>query len=309
MDLFIFKFEVFLSILKKILPIFFITLLIVESIYLIYSLKQFNKKETFVNLATGAISIIAQSFIKILFFTELYPSVYEHKIFDISLGWHQVVIAFFIYTFLQWLIHYLSHKVRFFWCLHEVHHSATHMNITTGLRTSIFDIISLEMLYLLIPFLGFHYIFYFLFYTVNKFWGSFIHINEKLVSQVPVLKYILVTPAAHHIHHASNIPYLDKNYGELIPWYDYLFKTYAKENEQPIQYGTLKITTEIGFWQSQTHEFKQLWQDVVTTKKWHHKMLYFIMPPGWHPGSFEQTAKQIQKKYYEIEPKTTPLKN
>jgi hypothetical protein len=38
-------------------------------------------------------------------------------------------------------------------------------------------------------------------------------------------------------------------------------------------------------------------------------MLYFIMPPGWHPGSFEQTAKQIQKKYYEIEPKTTPLKN
>ncbi len=292
-------FETFLKYTKLLLPYFFIALLVLEAIYFLVRLHKYKKSETFINLLTGVISILAQSILKIFFFTNIYPKVYSHRIFDIPLGWHQVFITLFIYTFLQWFIHLLAHKVRFFWCLHEVHHSATQMNVTTGLRTSIFDLVSLEMMYLLIPLFGFHYIFYFFFYSINKFWGSFIHLNEKLVGNIPILKYILVTPAGHHLHHARNIPYLDKNYGELVPWFDYLFKTYQKEAIEKIEYGTLKIIKEIGFWESQTHEFKSLWSDMKSTNNYFHKLFYVFMPPGWEPGSFEQTANNLQRDYYE----------
>jgi sterol desaturase/sphingolipid hydroxylase (fatty acid hydroxylase superfamily) len=297
MEFKIVHFETFLHYLKLALPYFFIALLVVETCFLVFQFHKYNKKETTINILTGVIGVVAQSILKLFFFTNIYPLVYSHKLFEISLGWHQFFATLFIYTFLQWFIHLLEHKIRFFWCLHEVHHSATQMNVTTGLRTSIFDLVSLEMMYLIIPFLGFHYIFYFFFYSINKFWGSFIHLNEKLVGNIPLLKYLLVTPAGHHLHHARNIPYIDKNYGELVPWFDYLFKTYEKEEIETIEYGTLKITKEIGFWESQTHEFKALWKDMRNTSNYLHKILYIFMPPGWQPGSFEKTASYLQKKY------------
>ncbi len=300
--------ENFLSLLKKMLPAFFILLIIIEFFYIAIFLKNYSKKETVVNLLTGGISVTIQSIIKIYFFTNLYPYVYEHSIFTISLGWHQVIITLLIYTFLQFAIHVIAHKVRLFWCLHEVHHSATHMNVTTGLRTSIFDQVSLEMLYLLIPFLGFHYIFYFLFYSINKFWGTFIHINEKLVRDIPWLKYILVTPAGHHIHHARNVPYLDKNYGELVPWFDFVFRTYKKEDVEPIIYGTLKINKAIGFWESQTHEFKHLILDIRSTSNILHKLGYIFMPPGWLPGNATHTASALQRNYNNLNTAKPALK-
>ncbi len=290
-------FEIFLHYLKLALPYFFITLLIVETSFLVFRFHKYNKRETAVNVLTGIIGVLAQSILKLFFFTNIYPLVYSHRLFEISLDWYQIFATLFMYTFLQWFIHLLNHKIRFFWCLHEVHHSATDMNVTTGLRTSIFDLVSLEMMYLLIPFLGFHYIFYFFFYSINKFWGSFIHLNEKMVGNIPLLKYLLVTPAGHHLHHARNIPYIDKNYGELVPWFDYLFKTFEKEKVEKIEYGTLKITHEIGFWESQTHEFKALWKDMRSTPNYRYKILYIFMPPGWEPGSFNNTASSMQKNY------------
>lgn len=271
-----------------------------ETIYLLVRFKQAYSKETWVNIITGIITIVIQAILKTLFFTGLYPFVYAHRIWDLELNGYTLLLGFFIYTFIQFGTHYLYHKVRLLWCLHEVHHSAVRMNATTGLRTSIFDIVSLDILYLLIPLCGIHPIVYFILYSLNKIWGTFIHFSEKIVSKIPILEYILVTPGTHHIHHASNIRYLDKNYGEVIPWFDQLFGTYAKKTE-PIVYGTLQINYEIGFWEAQLHEFRSLWHDVKNTKELGNKIKYFFMPPGWHPGNIKGTASYIQKKFLESE--------
>ncbi len=288
--------------LKGWLPWYFSVLIIGEMIYLLVKFKRIYYKETFVNLFTGGLSIVIQYFLKMIFFTNLYPAVYEHRIWNLGLTWQAWVLGFFIYTFLQFFTHLIYHKVRLFWCLHEVHHSAISMNVTTGLRTSIFDIISLEMSYLLLPLIGIDPLVYFMLYIVNKFWGAFIHMSDKIVSRVPILEHILVSPSAHHIHHARNIRYIDKNYGEVVPWFDQIFGTYSKKTEPPV-YGTLKIQHEIGFWQAQVHEFKALWKDVKSTPKLKHKIAYFFMPPGWHPGNWEQTAGYIQQRFLEEEKK------
>lgn len=288
----------FLNTLTYWLPFFVITLIVAETIYLLIRFKKAWHKETKVNIITGIITIVVQAVLKTVFFTGLYPYVYEHRLWDIDLNVFAWILGFFMYTFLQFATHYLYHKVRILWCLHEVHHSAQHMNATTGLRTSVFDIVSLDLFYLLIPLIGLHPIVYFILYTLNKFWGTFIHLNERIVSRIPILEHILVTPSTHHIHHASNIPYLDRNYGEMIPWFDKIFGTYTTQTEKPV-YGTLSVRHEIGFWETQVHEFKKLWQDIKSAKSFRNKIGYVFMPPGWHPGNKNGTTYYLQKEYFE----------
>jgi sterol desaturase/sphingolipid hydroxylase (fatty acid hydroxylase superfamily) len=277
------------------LPVFFIALILSETIYLLIRFRKVHIKETKVNILTGLTAIVVQAIVKTFFMTGLYPAVYEHRIWDIGFGLPGWMLGFFLYTFIQFATHFLYHKVRIFWCLHEVHHSAIHMNTTTGLRTSVFDIVSLDIFYLLIPLTGIHPLIYFILYTLNKFWGSIIHIHESMVCRIPLLHFLLVTPPTHHLHHARNIPYLDKNYGEIIPWYDKLFGTYVHKSEEPV-YGTLQVNRELGFWETQVHEFKKLWMDLKSTKRFRHKIGYLFMPPGWRPGDKSGTARALQKK-------------
>jgi sterol desaturase/sphingolipid hydroxylase (fatty acid hydroxylase superfamily) len=290
--------EDFLKTLTHWLPVFFITLIIGETVYLLVRFREVYRKETAVNVITGIVTIVVQAVLKTFFLTGLYPAVYEHRLWDIGWSTGAWVLGFFMYTFIQFGTHYFYHKIRLFWCLHEVHHSAIHMNTTTGLRTSVFDIVSLDLCYLLIPLAGIHPLVYFILYTLNKFWGAFIHLSDTIVSRVPFLEHLLVTPSMHHLHHARNIPYLDKNYGEIIPWFDQLFGTYTTQKEKPL-YGTLRVQRELGFWETQLHEFRSLWKDVSTATRWDHKLGYIFMAPGWQPGNNSGTATELQKKYCE----------
>jgi sterol desaturase/sphingolipid hydroxylase (fatty acid hydroxylase superfamily) len=288
--------EYLLHQLTRWLPVYFGLLVGAETIYRLFKFKQAFSRETRVNLLTGGITIAVQGVLKTWLLTDIYPQVYTYRIWEISPGLFMWVTGFLLYTFLQFFTHYLYHKVRLFWCLHEVHHSATEMNTTTGLRTSVFDVVSLDLLYLLIPLTGVHPLVYFILYTVNKFWGAWIHVHAHIAKKVPLPSFLVVTPAAHHIHHARNIPYLDKNYGELVPWFDMLFGTYAKETEKPV-FGTLQVNRAMGFWETQLHEIRRLYHDIRQTPQWRHKLGFLFMPPGWKPGNFRKTAWFIQQKH------------
>jgi sterol desaturase/sphingolipid hydroxylase (fatty acid hydroxylase superfamily) len=266
------------------LRIFGACIIISETIYLLYQNKHAFLRETFVNLISGIVAVITQMFVKAYIIFDLHLRVYNNaSLFKMEVGWRTFAIGFFMFTFIQYATHYFYHKVRIFWCLHEVHHSAIHMNATTGIRTSIFDVISLDIFYLLMPLLGIHPIVYLLLYTASKFWGTVIHVNEKIINKIPLLENVITTPSNHHIHHARNPQYIDKNFGEVVPWYDMLFKTYAKENETPL-YGTLYVHNEISFWESQTHEFKRLHNDIKNANTLKNKIKYYFKPPGWYPN-------------------------
>jgi sterol desaturase/sphingolipid hydroxylase (fatty acid hydroxylase superfamily) len=49
---------------------------------------------------------------------------------------------------------------------------------------------------------------------------------------------VLNTPAHHRVHHASNEPCLDKNYGNVLIVFDRLLGTFASPPPgQPLQFG------------------------------------------------------------------------
>ena len=262
------------------LAIYIAALVIGETIFSFILFKKTYKKELLVNLVTGAVSIFTVGFFKTYIFSYLFLKAYEWRWFEIGIHWYTWVIGFFAYTFYDYFTHVLYHRVRLFWCFHSVHHSVQHMNSSAGFRASVLDVFSLNIFLLLLPLCGIHPLVYFIIYSIHKFWGMFIHVNERFVNKIGLLEYLLVSPSNHHLHHASNAAYIDKNYGEFVPWYDMLFGTYVQEKEKP-RYGTVSVQKELGFWESQLFEFRRLGADLKTTDSFAIKLKYIFYPPGW----------------------------
>ena len=63
-------------------------------------------------------------------------------------------------------------------------------------------------------------------------------VYTELVPHIRWLEWIINTPSAHRVHHASNPEYLDKNYGGVLLIWDHLFGSYQAERpEIEIRYG------------------------------------------------------------------------
>ena len=59
---------------------------------------------------------------------------------------------------------------------------------------------------------------------IYQFW-----VHTQAIRRLGPLERILVTPANHRVHHASNPEYLDKNFGGVFILWDRLLGTYQDE--------------------------------------------------------------------------------
>ena len=266
--------------LKAFMPYYIVSFIAIELLILKIIKVYINRSEYIINIFSGIIIVITQSLFQLLLLKKINPWLFERRFFTIDNYALSLGLCFIVYSFLQYFTHFLSHKVRLFWCLHEVHHSSIDITIASGIRNSIFDIISTDIFYFIIPLLGFDPMIYFIVYTSSKIWGTFIHINHHLVNELPIVNTIIVDPKTHHLHHARNKIYIDKNFCETITLYDKLFGTFAKETESPV-YGSSNNPKPSGFWNVQTNEFKLLLQDVKGAKTRLNAIKYICYPPGW----------------------------
>ncbi|WOH54783.1 sterol desaturase family protein [Bradyrhizobium sp. sBnM-33] len=65
---------------------------------------------------------------------------------------------------------------------------------------------------------------------INLMYQFFIH--TELAPRLGPLELVLNTPAHHRVHHASNEPCLDKNFGGMLIIFDRLFGTFAEAPAQ-----------------------------------------------------------------------------
>jgi hypothetical protein len=92
-------------------------------------------------------------------------------------------------------------------------------------------------------------------------------------------------PAHHRVHHGSNQPYLDRNYGGVLIIWDRLFGSFAAESE-PIRYGLTHTIDTRNPLKVNYHEFAALIRDVRHADTWRGRLGYMFAPPGWseHPA-------------------------
>jgi sterol desaturase/sphingolipid hydroxylase (fatty acid hydroxylase superfamily) len=163
---------------------------------------------------------------------------YQHRLFDFDQTSLPALAMLFLGSeFLYYWQHRASHRIRWMWATHAVHHSTTRLNLTAAIRLGLTGNISGNFLFFLpLAWFGFHPFAIVGMLGINLLYQFFIH--TELAPRLGPLEWVLNTPAHHRVHHASNASCLDKNYGGMLIVFDLLFGTFANAPAQePLRYG------------------------------------------------------------------------
>ena len=145
-----------------------------------------------------------------------------------------VLSGIVLIDFKQYWFHRLMHYFDALWRIHRVHHSDIEIDLTTGFRfhpveavlSVLFDLVLIAVFGIPAGVILLRYLLVFFF---NFFSHGNIHIPAALDR---VLKWALVTPSMHHLHHALNKRAANSNFGVFFSFWDRLFGTYMSEYPQ-----------------------------------------------------------------------------
>lgn len=221
-------------------------------------------------------------------------------LFKTSFTWYWFIYGYLVWEFAHFIYHYFGHKVRLFWCLHSTHHAPEYMNLSVAyahffLEAPYADFIRTTICILL----GVNPPLLFLIMFIDGTWGGFIHIGENLLKdgRLGFLNKIILTPSHHRVHHARNPVYMDTNFCNLLNIWDRVFGTLQDEKEElTIEYGITRPMKPADFTDAYFGEITALFKDVYAAPTLKAKLLYFIMPPGWHHSGNHKTAKVIKSE-------------
>ena len=126
-----------------------------------------------------------------------------------------------------YLWHRLNHWAPFLWRFHRMHHADREMDVTTATRFHIGEHLGAGVLRLgLIPLFGVTAVEIVLYETLVVAVTMFHHANISLGRLDRVLRWLIVTPRMHQIHHSRLRPETDSNYATLFSFWDRLARTY-----------------------------------------------------------------------------------
>lgn len=142
-----------------------------------------------------------------------------------------VVVSVVVLDLVIYLQHVLFHAVPGLWRLHRMHHADLEFDLTTGARFHPIEIV-LSMLIKLtvIGALGAPAVAVLIFEVLLNATAMFNHSNVRLPAPVDrVLRWLVVTPDMHRVHHSIVVRETNSNFGFNLPWWDRLFGTYRAQ--------------------------------------------------------------------------------
>lgn len=150
--------------------------------------------------------------------------------FDISFA-TQFVLAFILMDLSIYFQHIMFHALPLFWRFHRVHHSDLDCDITTGLRFHPIEIvISILFKFIVIISIGAPVIAVVIFEIVLNAASMFTHSNIKIPPSLEkLIRWFIVTPDMHRIHHSINENETNSNFGFFISVWDRLLGTYLHQ--------------------------------------------------------------------------------
>lgn len=145
--------------------------------------------------------------------------------------WLAVPLAVVLMDFVIWLQHVMVHHVPVLWRLHRVHHADPDYDLTTGSRFHPIEIIlSMLIKFVTIALVGAPVLAVVLFEIILNSVAMFNHGNVRLpVGLDSVLRWFIVTPDMHRVHHSVVVDETNSNYGFNLSCWDRLFGTYRAQ--------------------------------------------------------------------------------
>ncbi len=265
------------------IPLFSI-LIAIEAVYgSRKGLQTLNSFDTISSLSSGVTNVIKDSLGVVLVIVS-YPFVLSQlALTELQATWPVYVAGFIALDFAGYWSHRLNHSINFFWNNHVIHHSSEEFNLACALRQSISNLLGYYGIFLIpagligvpvqvINVLAPAHLFL-------QFWY-----HTRHVPKLGLVEYAIITPSQHRVHHAINPEYLDKNLGQIFPWWDRMFGTFQEELDhvEPV-YG---ITRPVATWNPIRINFQHIWlliRDAWRAESWWDKARIWFMPTGWRP--------------------------
>lgn len=145
--------------------------------------------------------------------------------------WFAVVASVVIMDFVIYIQHVMVHAIPFLWRFHRVHHADLDYDVTTGARFHTLEIIlSMLIKFATIILLGPPVVAVIIFEVVLNAMAMFNHGNVGLPKTLDtVLRWFVVTPDMHRVHHSIEDDETNSNFGFSLSWWDRLFGTYRDQ--------------------------------------------------------------------------------
>ena len=271
---------------KVVLPV--ILLAVFAEILVIY-LKggRYPWRDTAVSAGVAIGHAIAQAAVHGLIVGVFAATVYHYRLFTIEVGldhWPALVALFVLADFAFYWEHRCAHEIRFMWASHSVHHTVERLVLLAAARLAWTPVISgVFLFYLPLVWLGFSPVAVFGMASASLTYQIFVH--TEVVPRIGWLEWLINTPSAHRVHHASNEQYLDKNYGGVLLVWDHLLGTYQAERPDiAIKFGLVHGRSRPGnVFVIAYEELGQIVRDVARAKPWRERWGRVFGRPGWAP--------------------------
>lgn len=142
-----------------------------------------------------------------------------------------IIASIIIMDFIIYLQHVMVHAIPALWRLHRVHHADLDFDVTTGSRFHTLEILlSMLIKFATIVVLGPPVVAVIIFEVVLNLTAMFNHSNVKIPTSIDrVLRWFIVTPDMHRVHHSVEDDEANSNFGFNLPWWDRLFGTYIDQ--------------------------------------------------------------------------------
>jgi sterol desaturase/sphingolipid hydroxylase (fatty acid hydroxylase superfamily) len=235
-------------------------------------------------LCNAALALLQQAADKLawLAIIPVYAYCFNHfRVYTWQAGWVSFVVLFVAQDLLYYVFHRCSHRVRWLWAAHVVHHSSERMNFSTAFRQSLmYPIAGMWVFWIPLAILGFPPKQIVAIVLINLGFQFFVH--TQVIGKLGWLEYVLNTPSIHRVHHARNDRYIDRNYAGVLVIWDRLFGSYVDEDphDAPL-YGIVEPLYTYNPLKATFYEWASMGADFLRVQGWRNKLSALFAPPAW----------------------------
>jgi len=158
-------------------------------------------------------------------------------------AWAAMPLGIILLDLAIYLQHVLFHAVPALWRLHRMHHADLEFDVTTGARFHPIEILlSMGIKLGVIAALGTPAVAVLVFEVLLNATSMFNHSNVRMPAWLDgIIRWIVVTPDMHRVHHSIVARETNSNFGFNLPWWDRLFGTYRGQPAAGHQAMTIGI--------------------------------------------------------------------
>jgi sterol desaturase/sphingolipid hydroxylase (fatty acid hydroxylase superfamily) len=284
------------------LPLFFAAILVEIVWYLAIRKRAYPWRETVASLSLFVLRMPLKG-VDLAVQAPVAALAWSHRLATVPLDtWWGLALLFLGEEFCYYWFHRLSHEVRWMWATHAVHHTPLQIHLASALRLGLTGALSGGwLIYVPLYLVGFHPVAVSAALAVNLAYQFWLHTDA--IGRLGPLDWIFNTPSNHRVHHATNEPYLDRNYGGVIMIWDHVFGTYARERaDLPITYGLVHPPGTLNPLKLAVGQWLDMVRDAARATSWRQRLRQLFGRPAdslnaapapslLHPGHSKNSSR------------------